>query len=70
MFIGVCDERDDLAFKVALLQLGPDNFTVVYGKQVKPGLTYAKAAYEYGCAVMHALACEGKLDNSDPDEEN
>jgi hypothetical protein len=48
---------------VRLLQFGRDDFTVVYGLQIKSGLNYTDAAYEFGCCVMHALACDGKLDN-------
>ncbi len=50
---------------VELIQTGFDRFTVRYFKQVKPGLTYAAAAKEFGRCVMHALACEGNLDNRD-----
>jgi hypothetical protein len=49
---------------IRLLQSSPDNFTVVYGKQVTKGLTYGAAASELGSCIMHFLACEGKLDNS------
>jgi hypothetical protein len=48
---------------VRLIQTGKDRFTVVYGKEVKTGLTYAQAGSAYGLAIMHALACEGLLDN-------
>ena len=54
------------AWPIELRQAGPEDFTVVYGKQVEENLTYAAAATRLGCAIMHALACEGKLDNSDP----
>lgn len=53
----------DGQYPVTLIQTGLDRFTVTYGKQVKAGLSYAQAADEYGCCVMHALACAGKLDN-------
>lgn len=59
----ICDYRSDLAFPVALLQTGVDRFTVQYGLQIKTGLNYARAAAEYGECVMHALACDGRLDN-------
>lgn len=36
-------------------------FTVVYGKQVRSGLSYAEAVGEYGKCVFHSLACAGKL---------
>lgn len=49
--------------KVTLQQRGKDNFLVRYGKQVKAGLSYSRAAAEFGACVMHELACEGQLDN-------
>lgn len=48
---------------VELIQNGKDNFTVRYFKQVTDMLTYSQAATELGSCIMHALACEGKLDN-------
>lgn len=39
-----------------------DRFCLTYGKQVTCGLTYTQAAQELGAAIMHACACEGKLD--------
>lgn len=50
---------------IRLEQEGPDDFTVSYGLQVKEHLSYGKAAKELGSCIMHALACEWKLDNSD-----
>ena len=52
-----------LPYGVKLIQNGHDNFTVVYGLQVKKGLSYTASALELGCCIMHALACEGVLDN-------
>jgi hypothetical protein len=63
---GEC-HRDE-ACGVRLIQTGKDRFTVVYGKQVKADLNYAQAAAEYGRSVMHALACEGMLDNRERGE--
>lgn len=48
---------------IELQQKGLDNFTVVYGLQVKPGLTYGQAAKELGAAIMHMQSCNGWLDN-------
>lgn len=59
----VCFSLNELAFPVELQQQGRDNFTVVYGKQVKEKLTYGAACTELGAAIMHALACDGRLDN-------
>lgn len=39
-------------------------FTVTYGKQISENLSYTRAAIEFGLVLFHALACEGKLDNS------
>ncbi len=64
----VCDHRTDLAFPIKLVQTGVDKFTVQYGKQVRKGLDYSQAAAEYGACVMHALACDGKLDNRERGE--
>ena len=48
---------------IALDQQGKDRFRVTYGQQVKAGLTYSQAATELGACIMHALACDGRLDN-------
>ena len=42
-----------------------DTFTVVYWKQVKTDLNYGEACAELGMAMLHALACDGKLDNGE-----
>lgn len=49
-------------YRIELKRKSSNNFSVVYGKQFKDGLTYAEAAKELGACIMHALACEGKLD--------
>ena len=59
----LCHETTGLAFPVKLEQTGIDRFTVTYGKQIKRGLNYGQAASEYGGCIMHALACDGRLDN-------
>jgi len=58
-----CIELSDTAYPIRLEQTGKDNFIVTYGLQVKDHLTYGQAAKELGCCIMHALACDGKLDN-------
>ena len=40
-------------------------FTVTYGAEVTPNLTYSRAAKELGECIFHHLACEGLLDNQD-----
>jgi roadblock/LC7 domain-containing protein len=49
-------------YTIQLRKRSANSFTVVYGKQVKPLLSYADAAKELGQCIMHALACEGRLD--------
>ena len=39
------------------------SFTVLYYLEYHTGLTYSEACFQYGKAVMHYEACEGKLDN-------
>ncbi len=51
-----------LAYPLSLKQSKPDEFSVIYGKQVKSGLSYSQAASEYGHCIMHALACEGLIE--------
>lgn len=53
-----------LAFPIALAKDG-GRYVVAYGRQLKKGLTYDQAALELGAAIMHALACDGRLDNED-----
>jgi hypothetical protein len=54
---------------VRLIRQSPPRFNhrggswaVVYGLQVKEGLTRADAAREYGECIMHAMECEGRFD--------
>lgn len=55
-------------FAIKLQQRGVDRFRVTYGMQVDDNLNYARAAAKFGEAVMHALACEGRLDNREKGE--
>lgn len=48
---------------IELQQTGFDQFTVVYGLEVKAGLDYSDACAELGSCIMHLQACEGPLDN-------
>jgi hypothetical protein len=59
----LCHEAFPGKFGVRLVQTGFDRFTVEYGLSVKRNLTYGQAAAEYGACIMHALACDGHLDN-------
>lgn len=65
-FRGVCIDLESLT--VTLTQQGKDRFSVRYGRQVKSDLAYGKAACELGAAIMHALACDEKLDNRERGE--
>ena len=62
-----CHKITDLAFPIELIQTGINLFSVIYGQQQKHRLTYDQAALEYGAAIMHALACDGLLDNRKED---
>lgn len=50
-------------FGIKLEQAANGKFRVTYGKQVKDKLCYSEAAMKLGSCLMHALACEGNLDN-------
>ena len=50
-------------FDIILAQKNRDSFMLQYGKEVALDMPYAEAAYRVGSAIMHASACEGKLDN-------
>jgi hypothetical protein len=50
-------------FPIKLAQTGKDRFVVTYGKQVHLQGDYHKAAADIGFSIMHALACEGKIDD-------
>lgn len=60
---------DVAGMPIALSQQAVDEFTVTYWKQVKQGLTYDKAAAELGGCIMHALACDSKIDNRESGED-
>jgi hypothetical protein len=55
-------------FDIVLSQNGPDDFTVTYGRQIRANLDYVRASAELGACIMHALACDGKLDNREVSE--
>jgi hypothetical protein len=38
------------------------DFAIVYGLQMKTGLSYAEAAADLGASLLHAVRCDGKLD--------
>jgi hypothetical protein len=63
---GICIKLDE--WNITLEQEGPDNFSVRYGRQVRDHLDYCNAAHELGAVIMHALACDYRLDNRTPKE--
>lgn len=54
--------------KIKLVQTDFDLFTVVYGRQIEDDLSYAQAARRLGSAIMHAAACDGRLDSDTREE--
>ena len=50
---------------IVLLQNNHDNFTVQYGAEIESNLDYSQAAKSIGFCVMHALSCDGKLDDGE-----
>ncbi len=52
-------------YDIVLLQNEPDNFTVQYGAEVKSNLDYSQAAKSMGFCIMHALSCDGKIDDEE-----
>ena len=45
---------------------GGKRFRVTYGQQIDSGLSYGNACKKLGEAILHALACEGKIENDGP----
>jgi hypothetical protein len=52
-------------FEIAIKQIGHNQFTVTYGQQTRTGLDYYDAAREIGSCVMHALTCDGSIENAE-----
>lgn len=57
----LCFETNLAGFPILLTQQGTNKFTVQYGEQTDSNLSYSRACSELGASIMHALACEGKL---------
>jgi hypothetical protein len=49
--------------KIRMFQDAGMTYAVAYGSQLKQTLTDVEAAHEFGECLMHALQCDGKLDN-------
>ena len=52
-------------YAIVLLQNESDNFTVQYGAEVKSNLDYYQAAKSMGFCIMHALSCDGKINDEE-----
>ena len=57
-----------ICWRIALEQTGRNRFIVTYGAETHTGLSYEEASAKLGSSIMHALACEGRLDNRLPGE--
>ena len=60
-----CLKTTIAGYPIELKQQSKHKFTVIYGSHVIKDCDYVEAALELGSCIMHALACEGKLDNGD-----
>jgi hypothetical protein len=63
---GGCNPYNETAEHLLMLEQHEDRkalFRVTYGAQVRDGLTYAKAAKEFGECMFHHFACESMLNN-------
>jgi hypothetical protein len=49
-------------YPISIQQTRKGMFTVRYGKQVDVELTYSRAAEILGASIMHALACDSKIE--------
>lgn len=54
---------------VILEQRTNKKFRVTYGGCVYDQLSYADAYKEFGSCVFHSLACAGKLDNQEEEDD-
>ena len=52
-------------YDIVLQQNEPDNFTVQYGAEIESNLDYSQAAKSMGFCIMHALSCEGKINDEE-----
>ena len=57
----VSEHPIDGQFTVSLWQ-SRSGFAVVYGQQLTAPLTYTQAAQELGECLMHALSCQGAME--------
>ena len=50
-----------LDYPIVLEQNSLTQFSVVYGNQLKSGLSYREAAHEFGECLMHSAVCAGRI---------
>ena len=58
-------EIEIAGYNIILLQNNHDNFTVQYGAEVEANLDYSQAAKAVGFCIMHALSCDGKINDGE-----
>jgi len=66
----ICFKTKEAGYPIVISQQGVDSFTVQYGKQFDRNLSYGEAAERFGLCLMHALSCQGKIDNRTEEEAN
>jgi hypothetical protein len=52
-------------YNIVLQQNDCDNFTVQYGAEIESNLDYSQAAKSMGFCIMHALSCDGKINDEE-----
>ena len=52
-------------YDIVLQQNEPDNFTVHYGAVIESNVDYSQAAKSIGFCIMHALSCDGKINDGE-----
>jgi hypothetical protein len=63
-----CWQCENFDYPIKLEQDDNELFRVTYGTQVRSGLTYAETAAALGQCLMHAMALNGDLNNSENDD--
>jgi hypothetical protein len=54
---------DQIAYGIKLEQRADCTFRLTYGVEVRDHLNYGDAADALGRSMLHALSCDGKIDN-------
>ena len=55
--------ESDIAYGIKLEQRTNCRFRLTYGVEVRDNLNYGDAADALGRSILHALSCDGKIDN-------